>query len=103
EAYDQKVAGVISGANGIETGLIMGQEGSIADGEWPIALTGRVYVKANADNGAIKAGDLLTSSSLPGHVMKASDSEKRTGAIVGKALTPLEEGQDYILILVCLQ
>jgi hypothetical protein len=103
EEYDQKIAGVISGANGVETGLIMGQEGSIADGDWPVALTGRVYVKADASKESIKAGDLLTSSHLAGHVMKASDTEKRAGAIVGKAMTPLSKGQGFVLILVTLQ
>lgn len=102
-AYDQKVAGVISGANGVETGLVMGQEGSIADGDWPIALTGRVYVKADAQRDAILPGDLLTSSNLAGHVMKASNIEKRSGAIVGKAMTPLASGQGFVLILVSLQ
>ncbi len=42
-AYDRTVAGVISGANGVKTGLYMGQKGSEADGTLPVALTGRVY------------------------------------------------------------
>ena len=44
EANDTKVAGV-GGGNGIKAGLIMTQTGTLADGEYPIALTGRVWVK----------------------------------------------------------
>lgn len=102
-AYDHKVAGIISGANGINTGLQLGQEGSIADGDQAVALTGRVYVFADASNGPIQAGDLLTSSSLPGHVMKAKKAAKAQGAIVGKAMTELASGTGYVLVLVNLQ
>jgi hypothetical protein len=35
-----------------------------------------VHVKANAHNGATEVGDLLTTSSLPGQVMKAVDQAK---------------------------
>ena len=102
-AYDHKVAGIISGANGINTGLQLGQEGSIADGDQAVALSGRVYVFADASNGPIQAGDLLTSSSLPGHVMKAKKAAKAHGAIVGKAMTELASGTGYVLVLVNLQ
>lgn len=103
EAYDKKVAGVISGANGIRTGLYLGQKDSEADGEYPVALMGRVYLLADASFGPIEAGDLLTSSSVPGYAMKVSDYEKAKGAIIGKAMSGLEEGQGYVLILVSLQ
>ncbi len=101
--YDTRIAGVISGANGISTGLIMGQTGSIADGEYPIALTGRVYVKAEAIRESIKPGDLLTSSSIPGHVMKATKKKQRSGAIIGKALSSIESGLGEVLMLISLQ
>lgn len=103
EAYDSKIAGIISGANGIKTGLYMGQKGSVADGDYPVALAGRVYVLADASFGAIQPGDMLTSSSLPGYAMKVKKYKKAQGAIVGKAMTPLKEGQGYVLVLVNLQ
>ena len=34
--YDKKVVGVVSGANGINPGIIMTQTGSIADGQYPV-------------------------------------------------------------------
>jgi len=103
QAYDRKVAGVISGAGGINTGMVMGQKGSTADGEHPVALVGRVYVWADASSGAIEPGDLLTTSDRPGHAMKVLDHGQATGAILGKAMTGLTEGQGLILTLVTLQ
>ncbi len=103
QAYDRMVAGVISGAGEVKPGMIMGQKGTIANGEYPIALTGRVYVLADASYGAINPGALLTSSNTPGHAMKVADHSKATGAIIGKAMTSLDEGQGLVLILVTLQ
>ncbi|MBK8000468.1 MAG: hypothetical protein IPK15_17550 [Verrucomicrobia bacterium] len=72
-AYDTQVAGIVSGANGINAGIALQQEGVLDQGQ-NVALTGRVYVKADASYGAIKPGDLLTTSDTPGHAMKVSDS-----------------------------
>jgi len=102
-AYDRTVAGVISGAGGINPGLILQQEGSVAAGEYPVALTGRVYVYADAANGPIEPGDLLTTSATPGHAMKVTDHVQAQGAILGKAMSRLEEGTGLVLVLVTLQ
>lgn len=104
EAYDQKVAGIVSGAGGIKPGMMMGQKGSIADGEYPVALTGRVYALVDTSaGGEINPGDLLTTSSIPGYAMKATDAEKRGGAVIGKAMTSLKEENGLVLVLVSLQ
>ena len=103
KAYDQTVAGIISGANGINPGLTMSQKGSVVDGTVPVALTGRVYAWADASNGSIKPGDLLTTSDLPGMAMKVSDFDKSRGAVLGKAMSGLEQGQGLVLVLVSLQ
>jgi hypothetical protein len=102
-AYDSRVAGVVSGAGGISPGMLMGQKDSPADGEVPVALSGRVYCMCDATFGAIEPGDLLTSSSTPGHAMKAADRQRSHGAIIGKAMTELEEGRGLVLVLVNLQ
>jgi hypothetical protein len=103
KAYDHTVAGIVSGANGINPGLTMGQQGTAADGSLPLALTGRVYCWADASNGPISPGDLLTSSSTPGHAMKVTDYAKAHGAIIGKAMTGLAQGKGLVLVLVTLQ
>ncbi|MBS0198654.1 MAG: hypothetical protein JSR77_18050 [Planctomycetes bacterium] len=102
-AYDTTVAGIVSGANGVNVGLTLRQEGStVADGSLPIANVGRVWCWADADTGAIQPGDLLTTSNTPGHAMKAAPS-KANGAILGKAMSRLESGKGMVLVLVGLQ
>ena len=103
-AYDRTVAGIISGANGVKPGLLLRQPGTLADGNLPVASSGRVYCWCDADaNGAIQEGDLLTTSNTPGHAMKATDRERRDGAVIGKAMTPLAKGKGLVLVLVTLQ
>jgi hypothetical protein len=102
-AYDRRVAGIVSGAGDVRTGMLMGQAGSIADGAQPVALTGRVYCWVDADRGGVEPGDLLTTSQTPGHAMKASDASRGHGAILGKAMTALKSGKGLVLVLVNLQ
>ncbi len=103
KAYDRTVAGVISGAGGLQPGLTM-QQPEVVQGEThPVALTGRVYVWADASFGAIQPGDLLTTSATPGHAMKAGDYAQAQGAILGKAMSRLAEGKGLVLVLVSLQ
>ena len=92
----------ISGANGINPGLTLKQQGVTEGGE-NVALSGRVYVLADASNGPIKPGDLLTTSSTPGHCMKVVNQAEAQGAILGKAMTSLESGRGFVLVLVTLQ
>jgi hypothetical protein len=51
----------------------------------------------------IEVGDLLTTSPTPGHAMKATDPVRAFGAVIGKALRALGDGQGLIPILVALQ
>jgi len=73
---------------------------------FPIALCGRVPCKVVDENGAIKRGDLLTSSSTPGHAMRAEPIEiggekvYRPGTIIGKAFGPLDSGAGVIEVVV---
>jgi hypothetical protein len=101
-AYDRKVAGIVSGAGGVNSGLHMGQD-SVLNGKHPIAMTGRVYVKCSAANGPIIPGDRLTTSLVPGHAMKATDPQQWDGAVIGKAMSSLDQGEGLVLVLVNLQ
>jgi len=103
EAYDKKVAGIISGANGVNPGMLMGQRGTEADGAYPVALSGRVYCLADTTGGPIEPGDLLTTSTVPVHAMRVSDYPKAQGAILGKAMSKLNSGKGMVLVLVTLQ
>jgi hypothetical protein len=101
-AYDTRVAGIVSGANGIHPGIALQQDGAL-DGGQNVALTGRVYVQADNSNGTIKPGDLLTTSGLPGHAMKVTDHFRAQGAILGKAMSGLDPKTGMVLVLVTLQ
>jgi hypothetical protein len=101
-AYDTRVAGIISGANGVNPGISLHQDGML-EGSQNVALSGRVYVQADAGYGAIKPGDLLTTSQTPGYAMKVSNSRRAQGAILGKAMSGLKAGKGMVLVLVTLQ
>jgi hypothetical protein len=101
QPYDTRVAGIVSGAGGVGAGLSLQQQG-LDDGQ-NVALSGRVYAMAEASSAPIRAGDLLTTSSVPGRCMKATDMTKAQGAILGKAMSALNHGQGMILVLVSLQ
>lgn len=98
--YDKLVAGIYS----TKPGFLITGPGDYEGFQIPLALAGRVLVKASTENGIIEIGDLLVTSSTPGHVMKCTDYQKCQGAIVGKALEPLTTGERGIIkVLVILQ
>lgn len=102
EAYDKKVAGVVSGAGEYRHGILL--DGRPSDvPRVPLALTGKVYCKVDAQYSPVEVGDLLTTSSTPGHAMKAAEATRAFGSVIGKALAPLAQGQGLVPILVSLQ
>ncbi|HKD09687.1 MAG TPA: hypothetical protein VKB79_27525 [Bryobacteraceae bacterium] len=101
EAYDGRVAGVISGAGEYKPGIVLDKRHS--GNRVPIALLGKVYCKVDAEYAAIEVGDLLTTSSTVGHAMKATDPMKAFGAVIGKALGAKSEGRGMIPVLVALR
>ncbi len=101
--YDRCVAGVVSGANDFSVGAVLGNLPGHEDAP-AIALSGRVYVRCDATAAAIQPGDLLTTSDAPGCAMKVLDHGRAQGAIIGKAMTSLEQGDTgLVLVLVTLQ
>ncbi len=102
-AYDKCVAGIVSGAGSVRPGIVLRQENTIADGNHLIALSGRVYCLVDASAGPVMPGDLLTTSGKPGYAMKANDPARTQGAVIGKAMTALENGEGLVLVLVSLQ
>lgn len=55
------------------------------------------------ENGAIRRGDLLVSSSKAGYAMKGTDRERMLGAVIGKTMGSLHSGSGVIEVLVTLQ
>lgn len=94
-AYDYSVIGVYSQSPAMR----LSQDAGEIDGgrAVPIALAGRVPVKVSIENGEIKAGDYLTSSSAFGVAMKA----KKSGVVIGQAMEPYSgEGVGKILVYI---
>ncbi|HWC19305.1 MAG TPA: hypothetical protein VG498_20000 [Terriglobales bacterium] len=67
-----------------------------------LALAVRVPAKVTAEAGAIRTGDLLTSSSKPGYAMRCA-RVTCSGEILGKALQPLALDSGTIQALLTLQ
>lgn len=102
-AYNQRVAGIVSGAHDFPAGAILGNITGFEDAP-PIALSGRVWTYCDAGSAAITPGDLLTTSDTPGYAMKAADRERSHGSVIGKAMGTLAKGQrGLVLVLVNLQ
>jgi hypothetical protein len=102
EAYDRKVAGVVSGGGDFRHGLVLDKRDSESN-RIPVALAGKVYCKVDARYSPVEVGDLLTTSHTPGHAMKAAEPKQAFGSVIGKALRPLKSGQALIPILIALQ
>jgi hypothetical protein len=66
--------------------------------EAPVILGGLVSCKVDAGYGAIRPGDLLTTSPTAGHAMRALESAP--GTVLGKAAEALEAGTGSIRVLV---
>ena len=84
--------------------MVVGISGGDAKafGELRLFQYGTAWVKVDAQYGPIARGDLLTSSSTPGHAMK-SPMPAEQGTVIGKALESLASGTGLIKVLVTLR
>jgi hypothetical protein len=100
EAYATAVMGIYS----TKPGVLGRRQTSPKDPEEvPMAMIGIVPAKVSAENGAIKPGDLLVTSSTMGYAMKGTDRTRMLGAVIGKALGSLQSGTGVIEVGVTLQ
>lgn len=81
-------------------GISGGDAGAM--GEVPVFQYGTSWVRVDAQYGPIARGDLLTTSTTPGHAMRAPRPIE-PGTVIGKALEPLESGTGLIKVLVMLR
>lgn len=99
QEYDTRVAGIVSGAGVHRPAIVLdhrpGERKAL-----PIALMGKAYCYVDASFGPIRPGDLLTTSTTPGHAMKVTDKGRSFGSIIGKALQPHADGLGLIPVLV---
>ncbi|HVK48469.1 MAG TPA: hypothetical protein VM488_11505, partial [Pseudobacter sp.] len=85
--YSTLVAGVYA----TKPGMLLTEKDIDEDlsGEVPMGVIGVIPTKVCLEGGAIKRGDLLVTSSIPGVAMKADPEKVKVGQVIGKAL------QDY--------
>jgi len=102
EPYSTLVTGVYSTKPGV-VGRRQTTDLRASKTEVPMAMIGIVPTKVNAENGPIKRGDLLVTSSTPGYAMKGTDHNRMLGAVIGKALGNLDSGTGVIEAVITLQ
>jgi hypothetical protein len=100
EPYSTMVTGIYA----TKPGVIGRRQTLRSDAEEiPMAMIGIVPTKVIAENGSIKRGDLLVTSSTPGYAMKGTDRKRMLGAVIGKALGSIDSGTGVIEVVVTLQ
>jgi hypothetical protein len=100
DAYATAVLGVYSTKPGV---LGRRQQTPKSEDEIPMAMVGIVPTNVTTENGPIRPGDLLVTSSKPGYAMKGTDRSRMLGAIIGKAMGSLDSGIGVIEVGVTLQ
>jgi len=63
----------------------------------PVGIVGVIPTKVSGENGPIRRGDLLVTSSTPGHAMKGTDRERMFGATLGKALENFDDSSTGVI------
>lgn len=102
--YSTLVAGVVA----TKPGVLLTEETNSADlsQQVPLGMTGVIPTKVCSRNGPIRIGDLLVTSSIPGHAMKGNPAviKERPGCVLGKALDNFDgAGRGMIRVLVNVQ
>ncbi|HEY0907950.1 MAG TPA: hypothetical protein VGE35_01235 [Candidatus Paceibacterota bacterium] len=91
-AQGEKVLGIVSTA----PGLLLGKE---LPNSKPVALSGRVPVKVNGENGDIQIGDKIALSTTAGVGRKAAGSEETVGtALEAWSGGPLDQGTIVVFV-----
>ncbi|HEY0732840.1 MAG TPA: hypothetical protein VGD33_10515, partial [Chitinophagaceae bacterium] len=98
--YSTLVAGVYA----TKPGLMLTEKDAVQDDldeMVPMGVIGVIPTKVCLEGGAIKRGDLLVTSSIPGVAMKADPDKVKVGQVIGKALQPFNgNGIEKINVLV---
>lgn len=97
--YSTMVAGVYA----TKPGVLLTEEDIDTDisDKVPMGVIGVIPTKVCGENGPIKRGDLLVTSSKAGHAMKADIDKVKPGQVIGKALETFNgEGTGKIKVLV---
>jgi hypothetical protein len=99
DAESSLVAGVVSTKPAMLGSVhdVAGASPALA-AEVPLGIVGIVPTKVCDEGGPVHRGDLLVTSSVPGHAMRAPASPK-VGTVLGKALGELTSGRGVVEVL----
>jgi hypothetical protein len=100
--FDRRVVGIVSGAGNFRPAIVLDRRHN-GDRRTPVAIAGKAFCKVDAAYAPVGVGDLLTTSATPGHAMLADDPLRAFGAVIGKALAPLNNGATLLPVLVGLR
>jgi hypothetical protein len=97
EPYSTRVIGVYA----TRPGLLLTDRGIDAklDDTVPLGVIGVIPTKVSTENGPIRRGDLLVTSSIAGYAMKGTDPSRMLGAVIGKALQPFDGGETGVILV----
>ncbi|MEO0560187.1 MAG: hypothetical protein AAF170_18630 [Bacteroidota bacterium] len=102
EAYSTLIAGVYA----TKPGVLLSENGveGMGPDQVPLGVVGVVPTNVTDEGGPIRRGDLLVTSSTPGHAMKGDPDKIRVGMVLGRALEDFSaSGQGRIQVLVNVQ
>ncbi len=102
EPYSLAVTGVYSTKPGV-VGRRQKIAKELSKTEVPMAMVGIVPIKVSTENGPIRRGDPLVTSSTAGYAMKGTNRNLLAGAVIGKSLGSLDSGTGVIEAVISLQ
>ncbi|MDF2188745.1 hypothetical protein [Paraflavitalea sp. CAU 1676] len=88
ERSSQPYSTLVAGVYATKPGVLLTEENidSELTGKVPMGVVGVIPTNVCTEGGAIKRGDMLVTSSLPGVAMKADPDKVKPGQVIGKAL-----------------
>ena len=106
EKSSQPYSTLVAGVYATKPGVLLTEENIDVDlkNKIPMGVIGVIPTKVCLQGGAIKRGDLIVTSSIPGVAMKADPDKVKIGQVIGKALQDYNEtGVGKINILVSIK
>ena len=106
EKSNQPYSTLVAGVYATKPGVLLTDENMDSEllNKVPMGVIGVIPTKVCLEGGAIKRGDLIVTSSIPGVAMKADPDKVKIGQVIGKALQDYTEtGIGKINILVSIK
>jgi len=106
EKSNEPYSSLVLGVYATKPGVLLTEENIDSDltGKVPMGVIGVIPTKVCLEGGAIKKGDLLVTSSIPGVAMKADLNRLKPGQAIGKALADYNaDGVAKINVLVSIK